>query len=395
MIASIATALIAGGSVIPVEIQRVALENADTPYVALVATTWIVLMLALLTGSFAAIFFRLTSQLYPPLSAKKTKALVLFQLLLACATATELFYLLAAEVGYLFPGRRGWMAVAILTVSLLLVAGAALVDGSFEAASELAQHSPAVRVSLTLFQVLSWFFFAFAIGRIAASERQGREELEASLHEISAMHHLLEGSAKVTERLRIARELHDALGHHLTSLNLNLQLASRLAEGRARDSLQDAHLVSKLLLRDVRDIVSNMRDGGTQGLDEALRSLIQPIRSPNIHLHAEAAPSWLDPLHAHILYRAVQEGITNAIRHAQADNVWVSLEYSAHEATVTVRDDGRGVETLKPGGGLKGMQERLQTLGGRLDAGNMEARGFLLTARLPAPGTTETPKAPA
>lgn len=388
LLASIATAMVAGSAFIPSAVAEVTRDNPHLPDAPLLVGIVLAVFLAALTAGFAAIFLRLTAEDLPPLSQTKTTVLIILQTLLAWITVTDFFYVLSAELGFLFPGIRGWKAAASLLFALLTSALYSFFTGTFESSPELSWLPYPMQASITLIQVTAWCFFAFAVGRIAAKERSNRQQLEASLHEVTAMHHLLEGSAKVSERLRIARELHNALGHHLTSLNLNLQLASRLAEGKAQESVRDAHMVSKLLLSDVRDIVTNMRDAGAEGLNEALGQLASPLQQPNIHLNAADPPPSLTPVHAHILFRVVQEGITNAIRHANPSNVWIDLHYSGNQAFVTVRDDGKGSTNLKPGNGLTGMRERLETFGGTLRAQNTTPTGFALSAVLPLEGVS-------
>jgi signal transduction histidine kinase len=91
--------------------------------------------------------------------------------------------------------------------------------------------------------------------------------------ELRATRALLAESARVNERTRISRELHDLLGHHLTALSLNLEVAGHLSEGRVKEHVQQAHTLARLLLTDVREAVSQLREGGAIDLGAALRPL--------------------------------------------------------------------------------------------------------------------------
>lgn len=95
---------------------------------------------------------------------------------------------------------------------------------------------------------------------LARSERDAREELARANAELVARQSLLAESSRIAERLRISRDLHDTLGHHLTALSLQLDVAARLASGQAAAHVREAHAITRLLLGDVRDVVSRMRD---------------------------------------------------------------------------------------------------------------------------------------
>jgi signal transduction histidine kinase len=93
-----------------------------------------------------------------------------------------------------------------------------------------------------------------------------------------------------------------------------------------------------------------------------------------------------DPLRAQVLLRCVQEMITNSVRHAQAENLWISLVQDADGVDLRARDDGRGARSVQAGNGLKGMAERLRQLGGKLDIESSPGQGFALRAWVPLEG---------
>ncbi|TBR09521.1 MAG: sensor histidine kinase [Lysobacter sp.] len=225
--------------------------------------------------------------------------------------------------------------------------------------------------------------FVFVTALVAKQQAEAREEQRRLNAELRATRLLLAESARVNERTRISRELHDLLGHHLTALSLNLEVASHLSEGRAREHVGQAHTLARLLLTDVREAVSQLREGGTLDLSAALRPLAENVPSLEIAMDIESPLTLDDPECAHVLLRCTQEIITNAVRHAGAGTLWITAHRDADTIVMTARDDGRGADLLVVGNGLRGMRERLGQYGGTLDIDTRPGAGFQLRLVLP------------
>jgi signal transduction histidine kinase len=230
--------------------------------------------------------------------------------------------------------------------------------------------------------------FAFMSGLVALRQLTARDELRKVNSELRATQALLAENTRIAERVRIARELHDLVGHHLTALTLNLQVATHLVEGKALEHVQQAHSLAKLLLVDVREVVSEMRDDDKVELADALRTLVEGVPQPHIHLDLPTELSMTDPLRAQVMLRCAQEMITNSLRHAQAKNLWISLVHDENGVAMIARDDGRGTDAVEVGNGLKGMAERLRQLGGELKIESSPGAGFSLHAWVPVEATT-------
>ena len=226
--------------------------------------------------------------------------------------------------------------------------------------------------------------FAFMSSVVALRQQEARDESRKINSELQATQVLLAENTRIAERVRIARELHDLIGHHLTALTLNLEVAEHLVEGRALGHVQQARSLARLLLADVREVVSDMREVDKVDLAAALQKLVEGVPAPHIHLDLTAALSRVDPATAQVLLRCAQEMISNCVRHAGARNLWVRLQLDVAGVTLTASDDGCGTDRFETGNGLRGMAERLRQLGGELTVESRAGAGFSLHARLPA-----------
>jgi signal transduction histidine kinase len=226
--------------------------------------------------------------------------------------------------------------------------------------------------------------FTYVTSLVAKQQADSREEQRRLNSELRATRTLLTESSRIAERVRISRELHDLVGHHLTALSLNLEVASHLVHGTAQEHVRQAQTVAKLLLSDVREVVSQLREDDNIDLTAALKTLVEGV--PGLAIHLDLPPRFAvdDPLRAQVLLRCAQEIITNTVRHSGARNLWLRCERTeANELAIHARDDGHGAGVLTQGNGLNGMRERLAQVGGRLNIITARDQGFALDAWLP------------
>jgi signal transduction histidine kinase len=235
-------------------------------------------------------------------------------------------------------------------------------------------------------QTLAYFgfqLFALLTTASALSEAAARTELARQSAELRATQELLAESSRLAERAHISRELHDLMGHHLAALSLNLEVASHVTEGKAKEHVGKARSLAKLLLADVRGVVSSMRQDGTLDLAGALGTLVEDVPKPRIHLTIPGDLGVDDIARAQVILRCIQEIVTNAVKHSDADNLWLELDRTPQGIQVRARDDGRGSPEVRAGHGLKGMRERLEALGGRLSVRSSPGEGFRLDVWVP------------
>jgi signal transduction histidine kinase len=229
--------------------------------------------------------------------------------------------------------------------------------------------------------------FAVSFSEQALRERAARTALAIANAELRASRELLAENSRAAERLRISRDLHDALGHHLVALSIQLDVASRRAPELAHQDIHEAHSITRLLLSDVRDVVGTLRREAHTDAAALIRPLCRDIGDLSIHLEVPERALLVDAAQAEALVRCVQEVITNALKHATASSLWIQLAPIAGGITVRARDDGRGAPLLQPGTGLTGMRERFAQLGGEVAVTTKAGEGFAVHAFLP---TTQT-----
>lgn len=278
-----------------------------------------------------------------------------------------LLVIVAAQLPYFLKIVHIWSWVVVQTVAMMWLVG---------------PRTPFEIVEGVVFTLAAIGFqvFAAASSILSINEGRARTNLARANAELTATRELLAEGSRAAERLRISRDLHDTLGHHLTALSLQLDVASRLSDGKAGEHIQQAHAITRLLLSDVRDVVGSLRETGKLNLAESIRALaIQPIDA-RVHLEIPDTLIVEDTARAEAVLRAVQEVLTNTARHARAQNVWIELSITNGGIMLKARDDGRGSSHVCFGNGLKGMQERFEAHGGRLDvraAGGFEVQAFL------------------
>jgi len=339
------------------------------------AFTWVVAFLAF--GLSLAVCLRPAAS---PLARRPGRAVALLALqsvaglamifLTGNGTAGATLVIVAAEAAAVFPPAIAWTWVVVQ--SLLLGAIWGYFDGWIGGLTGGG--------SFAGFQA-----FAISAMSLARSERSAREELSRANAELVATQSLLAENSRIAERLRISRDLHDTLGHHLTALSLQLDVASRLTSGQAAEHVREAHAITRLLLGDVRSVVSEMRETSRLNLADEVRALAG-AGALQVHLDLPDTLQLDDPDQAHALLRCVQEIITNASRHGGAQNLWIRIARRADGIDLHARDDGRGATHITWGNGLKGMRERFEVFSGRIEVTPGDGRGFEVHGFMPRPG---------
>ena len=298
---------------------------------------------------------------------------------------SHLLYIVAAEIPLVLPARAAnlWITVQTLMLTgwIFWLDHQGMGNLSF---LQIPQLPHLWVIILTDIGVFAAHAFAYFLGYLVTSEARGRRQAERLNAELRATQELLEQSSRMAERTYVARELHDTLGHHLAALNVQLELARQLStENKAKVPLDDALALVKKLLGDVREVVSRVRTPPAIDLRKAIETLLAGIKKISIRFDFPSELQINEPAHAHILFRCVQEAVTNALKHAQAKTLWIEFSEDRQSLTLSIRDDGTGCSDWQPGYGLSGMRERLEAYNGGLEISPDNSPGFSIKARLP------------
>ncbi len=335
----------------------------------------------------------------------------------ACATAiqyangdfagpTILFYILAAELQFLLPLRPALIGTTLLWP---LAVGAQMLGSK--------QPWTGAYLASSAAEILAGFVFVAAFTRSAVVELTQRYRATLLLEELNRAHAALNGAheqlrryvngveelAVARERNRLAREIHDTLGHYLAIISVQLETAQKVgardpAKGQA--AVATAKRLASECLAEVRRSVAALRpfaleSGALPGAVQQLADETRRATGLTVHVstNGAGAPALLPPTVEVTVYRAIQEALTNVRKHAAARMVWIDLAWGAEALTVDVRDDGcgagagagaptRGAQAVS-GFGLRGMGERLAAAGGTLDIDTAPGAGFRVALRVP------------
>jgi two-component system sensor histidine kinase DesK len=267
--------------------------------------------------------------------------------------------------------------------------GPFIVDKEADGLKILLADEAAVALTWWALHLSGWFLFfagglSFVIGisniHFAQRNRTNRKLLKAQ----EEIEHL----AKVAERERIARDLHDVLGHTLSVIILKSELAGKLMDRdpqRAGNEIREVEQISRQALSEVRDAIRGYR---SRGLEAELAQAKSTLDTAGVKAELQAARMTLPALHESVLSMAVREAVTNVMRHAQARTCSLRLEQQNGSCRLEIVDDGRG-GSENEGNGLRGMRERVEILGGTLT--RESHAGTRLTITLPLKEVT--PKA--
>jgi len=291
---------------------------------------------------------------------------------------------LAIACCFLMPG--GFQPVLLVIVAAQLAALPLAIAFPWLLVQTIAVGFSGVKREASLPVMLGYFgfeLFGFFAVRIAIKEARARQQLAEANAELRVATELLEMNSRTAERLRIARDLHDLLGHHLAALSINLEVARHLSTGDALEQIEKSQAVTKLLLSDVRDVVSRLRAAEPVDLAAAVKSLGDVIQKPSLHLELAPGLALKDAAIAQIALRAVQEIVTNSVRHSGARNLWLKLSAIDNMLTIESRDDGCGTDAVRFGNGLRGMRERVEEARGSIAVSSMRGSGFAVDGRLP------------
>jgi signal transduction histidine kinase len=235
-------------------------------------------------------------------------------------------------------------------------------------------------------------FFALKLVSTLLSERQTKEQLAIAHRQLQQYALQVEDLAAVQERNRIAREIHDSLGHTLTAQNIQLQTAVKLWQrdlNQAQGFIEQAQRLAAIAMQEVRCSVSTLRADVAEvvSLEGSIAALVDDFRqgtgiavSADINIQTSTPPEV-----NRALYRILQEALTNISKYAEATTVEVQMHSIADRMKLTIADNGKGFDPTqeKAGFGLQGMRERVAALDGHLRIESAPKKGCRIQVELP------------
>ena len=308
--------------------------------------------------------------------------------------ALGLYPIAFANAVFLFGLGRGAAYAAVALVTLFVTA-------LFRSTSATVGSSPETVVErwalVTLLTVV-----CLGLSAAVMEARRSREQAEELLADLEAAHAELRRYAgrvrELTlsdERARMAREIHDSVGHHLTAVKLQAEAAVKTAEKRPERALEQMERARDLAADAYEEVRRSVKALGPLSLGErsgagAMRALVRSFEGTGfeVHFRVEGDEKMLPEKSELLLYRALQEGLTNAARHSGARRIDASLSYCDTGVKLVVADDGHGMtmedETIGGGSGLLALEERVEAQDGTFAAGNVTGGGFALEVELPS-----------
>jgi signal transduction histidine kinase len=252
-------------------------------------------------------------------------------------------------------------------------------------------YRPVLFVSLFIISTLLVITTAIAL----LHEKASRLRTEQLLLELKKSQNQLEELAATRERNRLARDIHDSLGHYLTVINIQLSKAKAYREKNpltSEQAIDNAKRLANEALQDVRESVRSLRTGQELfSLQKSLPLLVANLQSERLTIDLEMSGSeaGVSKQYLMILYRVAQEGLTNVQRHSGSGWAKVSLKFTPRLVQLTIEDKGKGFEVQDPllttpttGYGLFGLRERVQTVGGQLEVFSQPGGGTRLSATI-------------
>ncbi|ROR65361.1 sensor histidine kinase [Agrococcus jenensis] len=302
--------------------------------------------------------------------------------------------------------RRAFWSRLVIVIAMAVWLASSAVRGFFD--PETGERGVSAFFAFLVIQIVinaAYFGAGWVFGDRAWRSAVEREALDAAHAEIQAQQDRLAEQAVSLERLRIARELHDVVAHHVSAMGVQAGAARRVLDRdpvKAADALRHVEQSARDAIGELRSLVVTLRseDDGTSAAPElaALPALIESARESGqrIELQSIGTPRPVTSMVGLTVYRIVQEALTNSRKHAgPVARVDVRLRYLDDEIEVEVTDDGRGgaAGTHGAGAGLMGMRERVAALGGSLEVGPRSRGGWLVRARVPSPGPARADEA--
>ncbi len=309
-----------------------------------------------------------------------------------------LYLIVVMRSCFLFKSLGRWLVAGLVFILFLSDQYKYILQAMPDATAEQVNFGMHV-VAETLVFALGVFFVLQLTNKIL-TERQMRQELAQANELLQEYSQKVEELATVQERNRIARDIHDSLGHALTSLNIQMQTAVKLWEKepvQAHSFLTQAQLLGKTAMQEVRKSISTLREDAKEErpLEARIETLVDDYRQGtglSIYTNISRCGSIPKPV-AKAIYRLVQESLTNIFKYAKATEVRIQLRTTPEEFNLTVEDNGKGFDPRqnRSGFGIRGMQERVTIVNGEFRIITSPGKGCRIEVKIPNVKSSQKP----
>ncbi len=260
-----------------------------------------------------------------------------------------------------------------------------------------------VRGTISVFHSVNLVLFVLYLTMLIQGEYQERERIQNLYDQLGEVNEKLkeanqklkeyaveaEKNAETRERNRLAREIHDTLGHALTGIVAGIDACLMMIDTSTeatKKQMEKIGDVARQGITDVRRSVSKLRPDALEKMDleTAITGMLEDMSATSgtkIVFHNEVEPLQFHEDEDEVIYRIIQEATTNSVRHGHAGHIWITVTKKNQWLTIMIKDNGSGCKDIEEGFGLKHMKERLSLLGGSLEYHGMD--GFLIIARIP------------
>jgi signal transduction histidine kinase len=251
-------------------------------------------------------------------------------------------------------------------------------------------YEPKSEIFTQSLEILAAIVFVIVFTRISVDEQQARRQLDEANRKLREYASRAEELATTQERNRLAREIHDGLGHYLTAINIQIEAAQAIMGkdgAQAASSMFKAQSLTQEALTEVRRSVAALRADPLMAkpLPATIESLLNELATSDVKTEfvLKGEPRPLQPQTELALFRIAQEALTNVRKHAQASRVILTLDYQPEAICLIVQDNGVGSQSSEGGFGLVGLQERAHLLGGTVSTQSEPGKSFTLEAKIP------------
>lgn len=321
-----------------------------------------------------------------------------------------ILFLVIANVITYTKGVRGRYLLMLFSVAAILIADYELISinfslysindyiGFYDSATQqslMAGYNTIVSVNMVLFIIYCISVIQNQRGTIDEVNTlyeklsKANEDLRVANEQLKEYSKITEKMGETRERNRLAREIHDTLGHTLTGILAGLDACLTTIEISPQETKKQLEMISEVTRRGINEVrrsVNKLRPDALErlNLESAIRKMIMDVESmANTHVTFESKVANLkfDADEEDTIYRVIQESLTNAIRHGKATQVWIQIDSMDGEIILTIKDNGIGCPVMKKGFGTRHIVERIQMLHGNVEFDG--TNGFTVTARIP------------